>query len=196
MATADDVAAAVLRLTGAVTTKKLQKLVYYSQAWHLARYSEAIFAEEIEAWVEGPVVRSLWSKHRKFYSISEWPTGNQATLTGIQLNTIQWVVSKYGNFSAESLSRMTHAETPWLIARSLHAPNDRSSEPIKKDHMRSFYARQHATPDVAVALAAANSAIEGVELDTDWQELLREVADGSRSADDLIKQQIRRVRGN
>jgi hypothetical protein len=35
--------------------------------------------------------------------------------------------------------------------------------------MRNFYANQVVEPDVAVALAAASSAIEGIELDDAWQ---------------------------
>jgi len=196
MANADDVAAAVLELTGPITTKKLQKLVYYTQAWHLARHGEAIFEEDVEAWVEGPIVRSLWSQHRKSYLVSSWPAGNPAALTSSETETVRWVVRKYGALSAESLSRMTHAETPWLMARSLLPANARSSAPVKKDHMRSYYARQQVAPDVAVSLAAANSSLEGIELDDDWQELLRDVADGTRAADELINQEIRRIRGS
>jgi hypothetical protein len=56
--------------------------------------------------------------------------------------------------------------------------------------MRSFYANQVVEPDVAVALAAASSAIEGVELDDAWQEELRKVADGRVRADELIQREV------
>ena len=45
-----------------ITNLKLQKLVYYAQAWHLALFDEPLFDDPIEAWVHGPVVSSLYSK--------------------------------------------------------------------------------------------------------------------------------------
>lgn len=55
MAEVNDVAAALLSQTGQITTMKLQKLVYYAQAWHLVFHSEPLFADTIEAWPQGPV---------------------------------------------------------------------------------------------------------------------------------------------
>lgn len=90
---------------------------------------------------------------------------------------------------------MTHAEVPWRLARSTLPADAPSSEPISNKVMRSFYARHQADPDVAVALVAASSAIEGVELSDEWQEELRQVSCGSKRADDLIEQEVRRVTG-
>ena len=41
MTSVHDVAAALLREAGEMTTMKLQKLAYYCQSWHLARPSDA-----------------------------------------------------------------------------------------------------------------------------------------------------------
>jgi uncharacterized phage-associated protein len=49
MATADDVANALVRLTGKITTQKLHKLLYYCQAWHLVRFNAPLFTDEIQA---------------------------------------------------------------------------------------------------------------------------------------------------
>ena len=48
-------------------------------------------------------------------------------------------------------------------------------------------------PDTAVALAVASAALEGVELSAEWQERLREVADGRTTADALIAEEIARL---
>lgn len=190
MATIDDVAAAVLTMLGRMTTKKLQKLVYYSQAWHLARHGARLFPDEIQAWREGPVVKKLYDGHRTKCAIQTWPDGNAARLGEDELATVRWVVTTYGGFSAESLSRMTHAESPWRVARGLVPEGEPSQAAISDDIMRNFYANQVVEPDVAVALAAASSAIEGVELDDAWQEELRHVADGRMTADELIQREI------
>lgn len=54
----DDVAAYILERLGTVSAMKLQKLVYYSQAWHLVWEDEQLFGEPIAA---GPMVRSALS---------------------------------------------------------------------------------------------------------------------------------------
>ena len=56
-----DVAAYILKKLGSMTTMKLQKLVYYSQAWSLVWDEQSLFIESIEAWANGPVV-SDWPK--------------------------------------------------------------------------------------------------------------------------------------
>lgn len=42
------------------TNLKLQKLLYYSQAWYLALYDLPLFDDRIEAWVHGPVVPPVY----------------------------------------------------------------------------------------------------------------------------------------
>jgi len=52
-----DVAQYVLRKNGPMTTMKLQKLIYYAQAWALAWSEHPLFDNTMEAWDRGPVVR-------------------------------------------------------------------------------------------------------------------------------------------
>jgi uncharacterized phage-associated protein len=191
-----DVAAAVLSRLGEVTTWKLQKLVYYSQAWYLVRYGEPLFTDVIEAWREGPVIRELFNHHRKRSRVVEWPKGDEARLSGSQLEVIDEVVKEYGGFSAETLSLITHSEAPWLIAREMTPSDSPSSNVIDRKIISSFYARQSETPDNAVSLAIANAALEGQDLDAEWEGKLRDVADGSYGADDLIQREIQRIRGD
>jgi uncharacterized phage-associated protein len=172
---------------------KLQKLVYYSQAWHLVFHAEPLFPNVIEAWPQGPVTRSLYEKHRGRRQLATWPSGNKDNLTAAEQDTLRWVLGKYAHFSAESLSQMTHMEAPWLIARGTLGPNKSSSNPITLQNMAHFYSRQRAEVDVAVSHAAASAALEGVELDDRWQETLRSVAAGTKSAEDAVAEEIRRV---
>jgi uncharacterized phage-associated protein len=196
MARVDDVAAAVLARSGPVTTMKLQKLIYYCQAWHLVRTNSALFDDRIEAWPQGPVVPSIYRKHRTRYDVSSWPAGDADALSPGEKDTVDWVLGKYGHMSAESLSKLTHIEPPWLIARGPAGPNEKSSEEITKDKLRYYYGRQVADIESAVSHAAASSAMEGVELDADWQDVLRTVASGECSAEEVIQREIDRVRNS
>lgn len=70
---AHDVAAYILHKQGPMTVWKLHKLLYYSQAWHLAWEDEPLFGERIEAWANGPVVPDLYPLHKGLLTVSEWP---------------------------------------------------------------------------------------------------------------------------
>ncbi|WP_414938590.1 hypothetical protein [Amycolatopsis sp. cmx-11-51] len=58
----------------------------------------------------------------------------------------------------------------------------------------SLLRTQIADVDVAVAQAAASTAMEGIDLDDDWQRTLRDVATSTRTADDLVAEEIERAR--
>lgn len=193
VADAHDVAAAILDRTGSITTMKLQKLVYYSQAWQLVFHHIPLFEDRIEAWAEGPVTRVLSDAHRRRYSVESWPQGNPSNLTAQEIRTIDWVVDKYSSFSAEALSRMSHMDSPWRVTRGILADGSRSNAEIPRERIRIFYSRQRSDPEVAVAQAAANAALEGAELDDDWQQTLRDVANGNVDPADAIKAEIRRT---
>lgn len=53
MATVLDVASYILEKQGGTTAMKLQKLCYYSKAWHLVWEERPLFTNRIEAWVNG-----------------------------------------------------------------------------------------------------------------------------------------------
>ncbi len=195
MATVHDVAAAVIERLGSMTAMKLEKLVYYCQGWHLARCGSTLFDEPIEAWRQGPVVPVLYKQHRGRYMVDSWPLGSSSNLTSDQLESIAWVAAEYGSFSAIELSRMTHNELPWRVARGPLPESSPSDALISVDIIKDYYSRQVAEPEVAVALASASAAIEGVEFDEEWENRLRDVAAGLVSPEDLIAREISRITG-
>ncbi len=52
----ESVAAYILSQHGKLSAMKLQKLVYYCQAWSLVWDEAPLFQEQIQAWANGPVV--------------------------------------------------------------------------------------------------------------------------------------------
>ena len=52
-----------------MTAMKLQKLVYYCQAWHLAWEGRALFPEAIQAWASGPVCPELYVLHQGYFTV-------------------------------------------------------------------------------------------------------------------------------
>jgi uncharacterized phage-associated protein len=136
--TVHDVAAFILEQQGEMTAMKLQKLVYYSQAWSLVWDEEPLFAEPIEAWANGPVVRSLYIRHQGTFKVKNWE-GDPTKLSELQRETILKVLEFYGPMPAQALSDLTHNEDPWRKARVGLAVGDRGSRVISHSEIAEYY---------------------------------------------------------
>ena len=134
-----DVAAYILQKMKSMTTMKLQKLVYYSQAWSLVWDEDPLFEENIEAWANGPVVRDLFDYHRGMYEISAMPIGNPRLLNQVQRETVDAVLEYYGDKSAQWLIELTHMEDPWIQARKGLPPLERGNRVISLDVIADYY---------------------------------------------------------
>jgi uncharacterized phage-associated protein len=139
MISAHDVAAYILREHGVVSAMKLQKLVYYSQAWSLVWDDRALFREPIEAWANGPVVRELYDRHRGRFELREWPWGNADVLDAEARETVDAVLGYYGPRNAQWLSDLTHHEAPWREAREGVPEGERGSAQVSIATMAEYY---------------------------------------------------------
>lgn len=139
MATIDDVAKYIIKKMGTITAMKLQKLVYYSQAWSLVWDEKPLFKARIEAWANGPVAPSLYDEHRGSFKVSSWPRGDTKNLTQDEKDTIDSVLEYYGNKTSQWLSDLTHQESPWKEARRGLMPGQRGSEVISHASMAEYY---------------------------------------------------------
>lgn len=142
MARALDVAAYILSKRGPMTAMKLQKLVYYSQAWNLVWDERRLFPEAIEAWANGPVVRELYSKHRGMWEVTDPAAfGDPAALNAQERGTVDAVLQAYGDKPAHWLSELTHNEPPWRLARERAGLKDRErgSAEIELSDMHEYY---------------------------------------------------------
>ncbi|MFO0639661.1 MAG: DUF4065 domain-containing protein [Polyangiaceae bacterium] len=136
MATAAEVAAFIkAEASCALSRMKLLKLVYYAQAWALAWDGEPLFADRIEAWADGPVVRSLWAKERHG---SEVPP-NSSALSAHERDTVRAVLAFYAEFDGDRLSEFTHAERPWVDARDGVPLGTASNAEISVVAMQRYY---------------------------------------------------------
>ena len=139
MASAHDVAAYILKKKGPLDTWKLQKLVYYSQAWHLVWDSEPLFRARIEAWANGPVVPQLYREHRGQFKVDKWPKGDAAKLTEAQKESIDVVLKHYGRRTGFALRELTHKERPWREARRGIPAGAPSEAEITQGALVSYY---------------------------------------------------------
>jgi uncharacterized phage-associated protein len=138
-----------------ITNLKLQKLVYYAQAWSLALLNRPLFGDAVEAWAHGPVVESVYQEYKGF-GFGTLPRSRRKPRFAPQETVVlEDVLAVYGEHSAKFLENLTHQEEPWRQAWGGRAPTSRSRRPIPLDAMRNFYLGQYQnreTPDVKVAL--------------------------------------------
>jgi uncharacterized phage-associated protein len=122
----------------ALTHLKLQKLLYFAQAYYLANYDEPLFAEDMQAWTHGPVVPSVWHEYKK-YSWESIPPGETANVADDIIPYLEAIYTHFGKFDAKELERITHAHDPWRLTRGYRRPEEACSEPISKKLIREFY---------------------------------------------------------
>lgn len=117
MATSLDVAHYILKKTGTLTTRKLQKLVFFCQYWSCG-YGNPLFTDRIEAWKLGPVVPKLFYHHQKKYKVSaDEIYGDLRNLTSAQKEIIDDVLDHLSDKNADELIFLSHIEKSYVAAR-------------------------------------------------------------------------------
>lgn len=140
MAKVKDVAQYILEKQGDMTTIKLQKLVYYCQAWALVWTGAPLFEEKIEAWANGPVTPELFYAHQGKFKIGPQPSlGDSSKLTVDNKDVIENVLKGYGDKDSQWLVELTHLEEPWKIARKGIPAGIRCNEEISLASMAEYY---------------------------------------------------------
>lgn len=140
MANVFDTAKYILEQLGTISTMKLQKLCYYSQAWALVWDDFPLFDEDFQAWANGPVCPELFYKTQGKYSVSAYDEdGGENDLSEDQKETIDLVLNHYGKHDAQWLSQLTHMEDPWLLARAGIPSGTGCHNIITKESMALYY---------------------------------------------------------
>jgi uncharacterized phage-associated protein len=142
----------ILAKLGPLPHLKLQKLLFYCDAWNLAIRGEPLIGERFEAWVHGPVCRKVWDVQKSSWQdtltntvqiteenmprILAWAGEN---LSSEEMEVFNDVLEEYGDKTAYHLEKLTHSEAPWIEARVGHDPGDRCTNVIPMDRTRDFY---------------------------------------------------------
>ena len=101
-----------------ISNLKLQKLLYYAQGVHLALHDAALFPEDIQAWMHGPVVPDVYQKYKE-HGGEALPSPEPGTVdfsrySEDEKETLDEIYRVFGQFSAWRLREMTHSEAPWV----------------------------------------------------------------------------------
>ena len=123
-----------------LTQKKVQKLVYYAQAWCLIFLDRTMFDDELQAWVHGAVALSVRNEYRG-HSYKNIPNSIEFNVnwTTDEKKVLDEVWRIYGFLSADDLEDLNHSEMPWLNARVGLSSCEKSTEIIHHEDMKYYY---------------------------------------------------------
>lgn len=126
---------------------KIQKLLYYCQAWNLAIKKKPLFNGKFQAWIHGPVNRDIYDRFRESKSLYSQVTTsdilndfNPSNIPEQDKLHINSVLEVYANFTGSQLEEMSHNEAPWQLARDGYRNSARCFEEIDESQMHKFYA--------------------------------------------------------
>jgi uncharacterized phage-associated protein len=122
------------KISEGVTNMKLQKLLYFAQAAHLAVYGEPLFNDEIQAWKFGPVVPNVY----RFYKVKgdQLLRNEDDFYCDPQLEGFLKDVWKiFGKYSAYELANISHKHDPY---KDVYDPEERGTV-INQGTMRDYY---------------------------------------------------------
>lgn len=119
-----------------ITPLKLQKMLYFAQAAHLAVEDSPLFDDEIQAWNLGPVVYRVY-KQFESYRGNELPEseGSDEFIADDVAEFLFQVWQEFGKYSAKELVEITHRHKPWKDAFN----PDNPTQTISQEAIKNFY---------------------------------------------------------
>ena len=125
-----EVEAELLQRRPHATPWQVHKLLYLSQGFYLAWTGKPLYAEKVEAWMDGPVVADLWR------GIAAPST---RSLDDGELSVLNYVNSRFGWMTGPQLRALTHREGPWCEVWDKQDPSLRSKAEIPTCQMRDWF---------------------------------------------------------
>lgn len=123
-----------------MTCKRLQKLLYFSEAEYMKRHNgEAMFAEDFFAWPSGPVIPSVYSRFAQFQN-GEMAivAGEHSPLTNEMIEVLDYVFNVTVTIDTLDLVERSHAEGgPWSLVFDANDPQH--MQVISKSSIYEYY---------------------------------------------------------
>lgn len=142
----------ILKHYGPMSHLKLQKLLFYCDAYCLAFFGQELISDRFEAWVHGPVCRKVYNEMKGssvlYTDMSYSPIAGideDAAFESLPMDVqdlLKEVLSNLTSWSGIELERATHRERPWIEARQGYAEADKCHVEISKDSTLEYYRAQ------------------------------------------------------
>lgn len=132
---AKDIAAYIVNYSidngNCVSNLKLQKLLYYVQAYFAVKRKKRCFIEDFEHWRHGPVIPEIYSEYKAYFNEDITDYQDYERINSKDKNLIDKVIEAYSSYSAWGMVRKTHKEDPWI--------NSDDSDIIEWDEIYNYY---------------------------------------------------------
>lgn len=139
-----------------ISNLKLQKVLYFCQAYFLIQTGHPCFNEKIEAWDFGPVVPVAYKEFKKFagmdiptmyshivFNGNEFFSGiervdfKEICISNDDRTLIDKVVDKFSEYSSTDMVKLTQHQTPWIDAINSYQSNEITNKSIF-EYFKSF----------------------------------------------------------
>lgn len=133
-----------------ISNLKLQKLLYFIQAYFLINKNETCFNETIEAWDFGPVIPKAYSEYKQYggghipsiSSYIEMDSDNIWSVHRVKYNNnifsnadkkmINDVINQFAEYTATDLTSLSQNQAPWNNIYEPYTNNEITKESIKE----------------------------------------------------------------
>ena len=126
---------------------KLQKLLYLAQGYSYAIYDEPLFVDDMEAWVHGPVVKSVYYMFRDYRFNPITTNYELIKFDERALEILMYIKEKFSKYDAKYLEKMTHNQEPWILSREGLDPDERSDKTISKQNIANYFTSEIFQPE-------------------------------------------------
>lgn len=129
---------------------KLQKLMYYIQAWSLGINGVPMMGARFEAWVHGPVCIELYNRFKDTKSLYSsvgkedvLDCDSQEKMAKEDVEFIDYILENYAQYSGVQIEAISHSEEPWIKARKGFKPLERCHNEITEKTMKEYYGKKY-----------------------------------------------------
>ena len=135
-----------------VSPLKLQKILYYEQAWYMVCFGRenTLFENAPEAWVNGKVPGMCEHLRYEDFDTDEEKAQKRAIelkesmqLNKEEIDLTEQVIMLYGTKTQNQLILLTLSEKPWSEKREGLMPYEYSNELISLDTMYNYYKERY-----------------------------------------------------
>lgn len=122
-----------------ITHRELQKILYFSQGFYLAKYGEPLFNASMDAWAFGPVNSDIWGRFREFGYLNLKVSSDASTdsLNDVKKLFLSSMLTSFLILGESTLIDMSHSDYPW--ERNYIAGINQTIEmPLIEDYFKNF----------------------------------------------------------
>ncbi len=133
-----------------LTPMKVLKLVYLAHGWNLGLNNNPLLTEAVQAWMFGPVVKSVYESFKKYkdqqigalaldFQIGEYPVPKDDSV----IKLLEKIWSVYREYTGPELSTLTHEEnSPWDIVWNKEGGKNKLFAIIRNDLIGKYYKKK------------------------------------------------------